>query len=315
MQTNQSKFPIGWIFAAIAALVMAVLIFFSFDFLSLGQNKAFSVIFAALMMGVMLVVVFLLGREKIVSIPLNFRKAAIKEALLLVVFVFIAFVTAIGTNHFYIVMGRKDVIQQEVKRQIDQIDDMFKSYNANVADRVTAYDKELESIEKNKRNDIAAYENAGLNQYTREALVVNFKADIACDDMQEEINAWKNDMLSKTTGLGLIRLMPRVNEIKKSLEDTLAELKKRDRKSEFGLNGDYWDYTLETNEDILHLFERKEDDGVSIWAFIVAIIAALIMLLPYIAKDRDGRNRGLFWELTHNREGASNSNGSAITGI
>ena len=122
-------------------------------------------------------------------------------------------------------------------------------------------------------------------------------------------------MLSKTEGLGLITLMPRVNEINENLKNARDSLKELDRKSEKGLNGLHWNYTLTTSNDILEHFKFQKGEPFSLWAFVVIIIAAIIILLPYIAAERDGRHKGLFWELTHSREGVSHKSDSAITGI
>ena len=189
-------------------------------------------------------------------------------------------------------------------------------YSAVYASRVDAYDKELASIEKNKKNNNSAYINAGLSQYSREDLVVLFRSKISCGDMQASIEQWESDVLSKTKGLGLIRLMPRIHEIDETLNRTLEDLYERDRKSELGLNGPHWNYTLTIGNNILRHFEKEKGEKLSFWALIIAIIAALIMLLPYIAADRDGRNRGLIWELSHNRKSSSSNNhGGVIGGI
>lgn len=312
----QSKFPIGWIFSIIAALAIAVLTFFSSNFQHQGNSVGISIAMAVIIAICMLIIVFFMIRVKKAAIPLNFHKAAIIEALLLIAFIFMAFISILATNHFYAVMGRKDAIQKEVKAQISQMDEMFSSYNKNVVERVDAYDKELASIEKNKKNNNSAYVNAGLSQYSREDLVVLFSSEISCGDMQTSIEQWESDMLSKTKGLGLIRLMPRIHEIDETLNNTLEELYERDRKSELGLNGPHWNYTLTIGNNILRHFEKEQGEKLTLWALIVAIIAALIMLLPYIAADRDGRNRGLIWELSHNRESSSTNNyGSVIGGI
>lgn len=298
----KSKFSLGWILSIIAMLSIALITFFSSNFQRQGNNVGISILIAVVVSVTMLALVYFLVKVKKVSIPLNFHKAAIIEALLLIAFIFMAFICILATNHFYAVMGRKDAIQKEVKAQISQMDEMFSSYNKNVVDRVAAYDKELASIEKNKKNNNSAYVNARLSQYSREDLVVLFRSEISCGDMQASIEQWEKDMLSKTTGLGLIRLMPRIHEIDETLNNTVDELRKRDRTSELGLNGLHWDYTLTIGNNILRHFEKEQGEKLNLWALIIAIIAAFIMLLPYIAADRDGRNKGLIWEIMNERK-------------
>lgn len=301
MQTK-SKFPIGWLFAIIAAACIGVLTFFSANFLYKGEQVGINIAFAMGIAVVLLLIVYLLKQVKSVSIPLNFRKAAITEALLLLAFMVVVFVSVITTNHFYAVMNRKDTIQKEVKTQIKQMDGMFASYNRNVSDRVDAYDKELESIEKNKDNNYNAYVNAGLHQISRRDLVVELQSNISCGNMQSQIEEWEGEMESKTTGLGLIRLMPRIPEIDKTLKNTLDTLIEKDHSSDLGLNGPHWNYTLSVGNDIMRHFAKEDGEGLTLWAFLVAIIAAFIMLLPYIAAERDGRSKGLIGELRHERK-------------
>lgn len=315
MKTKQSKFPIGWVFAIVAALVVGLLTFFSFNFQYLGNNGGLSFIWATIIVALLLIIVGVLVWAKKVSMPLNFRKAAFVEACMLLVYIVMVLVTILISNHFYVVMGKRDIIKEEVTKQINQIDDMFVSYNNNVEKRVAAYDAYLQQVERNRSSNWSNYVNEQLNQYNRYDLVINFKADIDCGDVQQKIESWKEDMLSKTNGLGLITLMPRVNEINSNLENTLGKLQELDRKSEKGLNGKHWDYTLTVSNDIINYFEKKDGEPLNVWAFVVTIIAALIMLLPYIAAERDGRNKGLLWELAHSREGVSNKSDDAITGI
>ena len=302
MQTKQSKFPIGWVFASVAALVVGLLTFFSFNFQYLGQNGGLNFLWAAIITSLLLIIVGVLVWAKKVSMPLNFRKAAFVEACMLLVYIVVILVTILISNHFYVVMDKQNIIKEEVTKQINQIDGMFDSYNKNVDKRVVAYDDYLQQVENNKNSNWSNYVNEQLNQYNREDLVINFKADIDCGNVQQEIEAWKTDMLRKTNGLGLITLMPRVNEINSNLNKTLESLKKLDCKSEKGLNEGHWNYTLTVSNDILKYFEMPKSESLNVWAFIVTIIAAFIMLLPYIAAERDGRHKGLFWELTHERK-------------
>lgn len=316
MQTKQSKFPIGWVFAIVAAIAIGLLKFFSYNFQHLGKDSGLGILWSVLLSVLLLAIVGVLVWEKKVSMPLNFRKAAVVEIGMLIVYVFLVFITIILSNHFYVVMGKKDIIKQEVTKQINQMDEMFRDYNRHVDNRVAAYDAYLRQVENNKNSNWSNYVSERLNQYSREDLVVNFKAEIDCGDVQQSIEEWKNDMLGKTNGLGLITLMPRVNEINDNLIQTLGSLKALDRKSEKGANGEPWDYTLTVSNDILKLFGMTKGEPLSVWAFIATIIAAFVMLLPYIAAERDGRHKGLFWELTHSRESVSGeTDGTNITGI
>lgn len=311
----QSKFPIGWIFAIIAALIVGALTFFSSNFQYRGENIGISTIIAVVVALCLLFIVFLLIKVKKVSIPLNFRKAAAYETILLLVYIFVAFFSAISMNHFYSVMGRKETIQKEVKNQISQMDQMFDSYIAHADARVQAYEASLRSIDKNKKNNHSAYVNAQLNRYTIDQLLTKFSSEISCGDMQANIQKWEEKMEQRTKGLGLIRLMPRIQEINETLNSTREELIRKDQGSELGLNGPHWTYTLTVGNDILKQFAKEDGEEMNLWALLTALFAALVIALPYIAAERDGRNRGLFWELSHNRDSSSTNNGGVVGGI
>ena len=315
MYTKQSNFPIGWVLAIVSAIVIGLIKFFSLNFRDLGRRTDLNIIWACVYALLLLGVVAVLVKAKKVSIPLNFRKAAIVELCMLIVYAVLLIAGVICTNHFYVVMSRKDIIKEEVTKQINQIDSMFESYTNNFKNRVTAYDEYLQQVENIKNSDCSRYCEEELDTYSREDLVIYFKAEIDCGEVQQSIANWKNNMLSKTEGLGLITLMPRVNEINENLKNARDSLKELDRKSEKGLNGLHWNYTLTTSNDILEHFKFQKGEPFSLWAFVVIIIAAIIILLPYIAAERDGRHKGLFWELTHSREGVSHKSDSAITGI
>ena len=301
------KFSLGWILSIIAALAIALLTFFSSNFQHLGDKVGISIIIAVILVAALLVIAYYLVQIKKVSMPVHFHKAALIETLLLLLFVFIAFVSVLTTNHFYAVMGRKDVIQTEVKTQIYQMDNMFASYNDNVKERTTNYKSLLESIKKNKKNNLSAYEKSGLNDYSVNDLVALFHSSISCDVMQSQIMKWENDMMQRTSGLGLVRLMPRIPEIDQQLNavhSTLAEKSKIEISSDLGgyKIEPKWTYTLTIGNNIMKNFQRSEDEKLSIWAFVISILASFLMLLPYIAAERDGRSKGLIWELLNERK-------------
>lgn len=314
----QTKFSIGWLFAVIAAVVVAALLFFSFNFQHVGENVGIDVVLAAGIALLMLGCVFVLTLLKKVSIPLNFHKGASVELSLLFIFIVGTVGIGSGTSHFYAVMERKSDIRKDVEAQISQMDEMFEDYNENVKNREEAYRAELESIKRNKNNNRAMYNREELHRYDIETLVINNLTDkIACgDEMQTEIETWEYGLLSRTNGMGIIILIPSIREIDNQLNSTLEELKTKDRESEKGLNGAHWDYTLNVSKDIMNHFKKQEGEGLSIIALFVSIITSFVMLLPYIAAERDGRSKGMLWEASHERLGAGKNNeDSRIGGI
>lgn len=310
----KNKFTLGWVLSGIAALVLMLLITFSFYFRTLG-NWGVGIIIGALISILMLVLVFLLCGCKTVSIPLNFKKASLYELLLLVLFVFMVAVSSILMSHFFSVLGRQSLIKKDVERQINQIDDMFMSYNDHVEARVAAYNLYLGEVERQKNSNRRRYNEEGLNDYSREDLCIKLEDELSCGDMEANISEWKKTMNMKTSSLGLLFLLPGIDEIATTLQQTRDRLCEKDSLSEKGLNGNHWSYGLDVNTQIKKHFEYSESESFSIWSLIVSLLLSFIMLLTYIAADRDGRHKGMIWELTNSRETSSNSNDGFIGGI
>lgn len=309
----KSTFPIGWIFAIIAALALGVIKFFGSNFQHIGENPIVGVLWGLLLVVVLLGIVFLLTKFKEVSIPYKFKSAATYEVLLLIAFVFGIFVTILINNHFFVVMGKQNKIQAEVESQVGQMSEMFTDYQKHVDDRLKAHEIYLKEVEKNKNSNPSKYVLEGLNQYSIEDLLIVLESEIACDGaMRDDINNWTNDVLNKTSGLGMLALMPRIKEISEKLEYTRDALIERDNTSEKGLNGPHWNYTFTVSNDILRHFKATEGESINLWSVIITLLLGLIILLPYFGVERDGRHKGLFWELTHERQ---NAGGGKIGGI
>ena len=189
----------------------------------------------------------------------------------------------------------------------------FSDYQEHVDNRLIAHEAYLRQVKKNKTSNHALFVAEGLNQCTIEDLLIMLQADIACDvTMQDEINAWTESVMKKTSGLGMLALMPRIKEINEKLENTRDALKDKDRISEKGLNGSHWDYPLTISNDILRHFKKSDAESINIWSVLISILLGLVILLPYFSTYRDGRHKGLIWELTHQRQ---NAGGGTIGGI
>lgn len=305
----KSTFPLGWLFAIIAALTLGMIQFFSSNFQHLGDNLILSGGWASLLFAVLLVIVLVLSKLKRVSIPLRFKRAATYEALLFIVFLCGLFVTILTNNHFFAVMDKQENIQSEVELQVNQMSEMFNDYQDNVNNRLAAYSAYLTEVNINKNSNRALYEAEGLDSTTIDDLVIMLESDIACDaNVYNEINRWTQEMLNKTSSLGLLVLMPRIKDINRKLDNTRDALIEKDKESDKGLNGPHWTYTFTVSEDILRHFKKAEVESISIWSILITILLGLVILLPYFSTERDGRNKGILWELTHQRQNAGSGN-------
>lgn len=308
----KSTFSIGWLFAIIAALTLGVIKFFGSNFQHIGENPIVSVLWGLLLVVVLLGIVFLLTKLKKVSIPYKFKSAATYELLLLVAFVCGLVMTILLNNHFFVVMSKQDQIQAEVKSQVGQMNAMFTDYQEHVDKRLAAYEKELREVSNIKDSNRSLYDSLGLDTVSIDDILTDLESNIKCHPtMRDSMTDWRNDVLNKTSGLGMIVLMPRIKEINEKLENTRDALIERDKTSDKGLNGD-WNYTFTVSNDILRHFKATEGENINIWSVIITLLLGLIILLPYLSADRDGRHKGLIWELTHQRQ---NAGGGTIGGI
>lgn len=305
------KVSIGWIFSIIAALGLGAIISFSWYFTNLG-NYTVGLIWAVLTTLVMLIMVFGLTIVKKVSHAIDFKKMAGVEILLLLLFVLLTVIAWGESNHYFKVLDKKNEIGEEVFLQVNQVDGMFTSYNTHVENRLQAYDMYLREVERGRNERLKR--EAGLKDASREALCVKLESEISCGEMQPKIEQWKNSILRKTTGVGLIVLLPNVTRIKETLESTKQELIRMDHSSDKGVN-EYWSYDLQVNNGILNHFAKEEGEGFSVLALIVVLVLSLIMLLPYIAAERSGIHKGLVWELFHNRQTPGSKTNTNIGGI
>lgn len=309
----KSTFSIGWLFAIIAALTLGVIKFFGSNFQHIGENPIVSVLWGLLLVVVLLGIVFLLTKLKKVSIPYKFKSAATYELLLLVAFVCGLVMTILLNNHFFVVMSKQDQIQAKVKSQVGQMNAMFTDYQEHVDKRLAAYEKELREVSNIKDSNRSLYDSLGLDIVSIDDILTDLESNIKCHPtMRDSMTDWRNDVLNKTSGLGMIVLMPRIKEINEKLENTRDALIERDKTSDKGLNGLHWNYTFTVSNDILRHFKATEGENINIWSVIITLLLGLIILLPYLSANRDGRHKGLIWELTHQRQ---NAGGGTIGGI
>lgn len=296
------KFTLAWALAIVALLCMATMAFFSRYFARLGKMSS-GILLGTLIFVLFIMLVFCLSRFKQARIPANFKKSSTLEMLFMVLFVAVIVLSVFASNHFFKVFERQDEIKNDVVCQIDQIDDMLKSYDENVRLRTQAYENYLNSLEPGT----ADYISSGLSEHSKETLLVGFSAKLDYGDINSQVNVWKNEMKSKTEGLGLITLMPRVSEINEMLEDTKDKLVSLDKTTDEGLNGTYWDYPLTMGNNLNDKFMVEPNESLSVWALVCNVVLAFIVLLPYIAAERDGRHNGIIWEMTHDRVTNNNS--------
>lgn len=296
MKQNQSKFPIGWLFSILAAIAYGALIVAAFYF---DDQVKEGMIFAAAVVAVLYLFLALAIRFKKEQILVRFKQSSLRELLCVLLFAITTIGSSMLTNHFYVVMGKSDEIKAIVQPQIDQMDAMFTSYKNHTDKRIERYGEYLQSLNERQRTE------AGLDGIGVGVIMEDLRAEISCGAVETKQMQWKQDIESNIHhGLGLISLKKQVGDIGEILEETRQSLIERDSQSSRGyeLGDRNWEYELQASVDVTNKFKKSESESnFSVLAILISILLGFVMFLPYLPSERDGRHRGIWWELTHDR--------------
>ena len=288
------KFNLGWILAITAALLLAALGFLSFFYGGGGELLWPIVVAVALFVLPLLVCMFMVPAKEC-SRPFYFHKEAVKEGLLLLAMIVLFLGSMPLINHFYTVNSRADRISEAVSNQRKQLDEMQESYGKHVQNRVKYYRAYLNEVAANKRNDPGTYAKVFPNgsddidlmvqAMNNSISLVGLKDSVGVKYGSDKIRWWQ-----------LPSIMNNVENISGALDKNYQLMLERDRNftDDKGAN---WEYEYSKADDIMPLFTKRSGLISSLWAVLSSIIAFIIILLPYMAADRDSRSGGLFAEL------------------
>ncbi len=299
MQTKQSKFPIGWVIAIFIPSVVILL----FSILNVClEGITVKGIIGILTPFISLLFLYMAMYEKKEMMTINFKKAAILELLFLVLLICTELVgTIAGTNHYFNVwINKKTEIFTTAEEQVKQLENMYSNYNAYTTERIKDYDNWLSELEKNPNSQKA--KNTFKDGANRERLKTALENAITCKDDQNENERLASNWLEQIKIGGPILQKKRVQQISEHLNRICNQLNNKANSYDKDNPAYFWTYPLDVNDKIMQLFETTEGEKPNTFAILLALICCAIMLIPYISIQRDGRSKGLIYEILSNRQ-------------
>lgn len=281
------KFNLGWILSIAAAVVLAAMGFLSF-FYSTGGNLVVPIIVAVCMLALPIVVNMFIVPAKECNRPFYFHQEAVKEASLLAVIIVLLLVSLFLVNHFFTVNSRTQHISKAIADQRNDYNAMFDSYQSYCDQRVETYRGLLIA---NHADDPDVYVN-------------NLKTAITYPkgDTQEIYGTDNKRWWNLPSELG------NVNTVSSELEKAHQALTERDHNPDapdFDARNDdgrWWTYEIKKADDINAMFTERKGLISNLWTVLSVLIGYLLIMLPYLAAERDSRSKGLFAELKHDPE-------------
>lgn len=296
------KFNLGWILAIAAAVIVAAMGFMSFYYL-FGGNLIGPIIVAVFLFVLPLVANMLLVPAKECAKPFYFHKAAVMEASMLAVMIFLFIVSMPLVNHFFTVNSRTEKIASEVANQRFQLDEMQQSYGNHVENREYNYRIYLQEVLENKALDMVTYEKVFQNGSNDiELMVREMHNNISLEGLSDSApTVYESDQVRWWQ---LPSIMNNVEGISTALEKNYNLMVKRDHNftKDNPAEGDYWSYSYTTINDIMDNFTVSDGFVTSLWTVLSVLLGYFLILLPYLVAERDSRNGGLFAELRKNED-------------
>lgn len=290
------KFNLGWILAIAAAIVVAAMGFMSFYYRT-GGNLVWPIIVAVCLLVLPIVVNMFLVPAKECAKPFYFHDAAVREALLLGAMIILFLASMPLVNHFFTVNSRTEKIASVVADQRRQLDEMQESYSKHVDNRTANYRAYLKEVVANKDHDVNTYNRvfpSGSNDI--ELMVRDVQNKISLEGLKDSVaGVYETENISWWQ---LPSVMNNVEGISTALENNYNLMVQRDHNvTEDMAQGDYWTYSYTNAEDIMSQFTSTKGFISSLWTVLSILVAYLLILLPYIAAERDSRSKGLFVEM------------------
>lgn len=305
------KFNLGWILAVAAALVLAAMGFMSFYYLN-GGKPLWGIIVAVCLLVIPVIVCMQLVKAKGCSKPFYFHRAAVTEMTMLLVMLVVLVGAMAATNHFFTVNSRTKQIQEVVGNQRTQLDEMTVDYRNYVASRVSNYKSTLETVLTNRVGNEQLCDKLHMNDTADVKFMVdNLNGKISIPKQKDTIP----DVMSNETmrWWQLPTVMNKVEDITSALQnryDFLVERAKNDTADmtvlrEYGnehpslgiIVPEYWSFSYSSASDIMNYFTDSKGFISNLWAVLCGLVGVLLIMLPYIVTERDGRNKGLWKEL------------------
>ena len=318
----KSKFPLGWILAVAALIIMAGLGFMSSYYTS-GGKLAGGIIVAVCLLVVPIVLTLLLIRLKGCTKPFFFRNYAFKELGVLTLMLVGCIISMGLVDQFFAVNSCAKNIGNIMDNMDSTMTAMTTDYENHAIRRRDKYVLNLETVVKRRKGSerLAAYVDTILgtdtNTYAKKISTKGktFYATIMIDSVSASVNPSKASVFKNTKWWNLPVLMNNADRVSDTLQREYNKLKKRsdnaradynllDKMNEYSLLTDAerktaqdnlrWQYDPGDAVNIKHFFDDRNGFITSIWSVLVALAVFALALLPYMAApNRDPRSKGL----------------------
>lgn len=324
----KNKFPLGWILAVAALLVMAGLGFMS-SYYATGGKLAGGIIVAVCMLVIPIVLTMLLIKLKGTMKPFFFRRNAFIELGVLILMLAACFVSMWLIDQFFAVNSQAEEIGGIMKNLRGKEEEMFDHYDNYTKNRKEKYMGNLgQVVTESKGNEIiAAYvinelcldttnadtlkadiEDKGTSFYNTIKRFTNDTIpeveNVSASDILKKSKWWELPMLLNQADSVTAPILDEYNQLLARSENGKADIILLDKMVELHVIETAvvesekemlrWSYVPVDAVNIKHFFTDKNGFITSIWSVLIALAAFVLALLPYLAADnRDPRSRGL----------------------
>lgn len=320
----KSKFPLGWILAVAALVLLAAMGFMSMYYTYGGEKLSVCIIVAVCLLAVPILLTAMLIKLKGVTKPFFFRSNAFKELGLLIVMLAGCIISMGLVDHFFNVNSKTKDISDITKGLSEKEKTMLSDYDDYVERRTNSFVEKLNMVvfeSGNERIRASIIDSLGIDTtQSHENLVADiidkgesFKHTITRDTVSNGSTVQASSSALNLKWWDLPKTMKRADNL---AADFLAEIDKLVKRSK---NGDAdiqlydimiasginvssvesekanlsWAYPSVNSVNIKHYFTDHDGFITTKWSVLVALAAFALALLPYFAAYRDPRNKGL----------------------
>lgn len=304
---NKSKFSLADVLTALAAINFGFIAFLGANFLNVENDKVWGMPHTAGCVVMAIFIAALLGgtafsAKLLKRTSVNFKTCFIWEVICLVFFVLFAVFFASKASpfpHYFTVTTHKTEIQNNLKKSIEQAENMFPAYETYASNRENLYENKLKAVVAAKSTNPAEYAEYGFNdtsgvddasQIETKMFTVhadlfpsNYSDPVSNDGLKEIATSWLQKAKNITTAWKPIGIGNVVNDIEKNSNEWLSSLVTYSQKTQPGEQATDFEYNLSFDEVKTYFTTLNSPTNLSIF---LAIPAYVLMLLSWYVTKR-----------------------------
>jgi len=287
---SRIKFSLAAVFALIATATFGWFFFLGINFMYKGDLQK-SILMTLAPCTVLFLMVLVI--KKVKAAKRDFRKNAIVEIFLLLIFVVIAMITFIPFAHYFAVLGRKTEIKKKIDVGIDNVKERFNQYKKCADDSIDFYSNKLETAIKGKSFNYEEYLKCGfqnngiLDPVQKNILLDNYKDDLLpakYNTLKKYADNWLDDARSAFDKWKPISLMNIINSIENEANGWVAQIRGYNGKSASCIGNDFAFTSVDE--------ELTKRATPSLFPILGALALFLGLLLPYLVANRSPKHPG-----------------------